>query len=364
MHAGYAAKPRCFVGWRPSLVAVRPERASLIITGMLIYAGVDEAGYGPLFGPMVVGRFVLAVDGHAADAMPDLWASLEQAVCRDKGQRRGRLVVNDSKKVLSRKAGEADLSHLERGVLAFLALAEHDCRDVGRLLDVLGERTHRELNAMPWYAPTDAAAWDALPSCCTADEIGVACSLLRTTAGKQGVRVVDAGAAIVFEDRFNRMVAATRSKAAVNFTFVTQHLQGIWDRFGRHAPTVIVDRQSGRTYYRELLSQVFEHAHLSILEETESCSAYLIDQPAVGRSMTVRFEVESEHRHMPVALASMVSKYARELMMARFARWFSHRLPEVKPTAGYGSDGKRFWLEVRPHLARLGIDPEALRRQA
>lgn len=331
---------------------------------MLIYAGIDEAGYGPLFGPMVVGRFVLAIEDHAAEALPDLWTTLEQAVCREKSHRRGRLVVNDSKKVLTRKAGVADLSHLERSVLAFMSLVDQPCEDVGQLLDALGERTHRDLTAMPWYAPTADHGWDALPLSCTVDEMGVACSLLRTAATKHSLRVVDAGAAIVFEDRFNRMVAATRSKAAVNFTFVTQHLKAIWDAYGRHAPTVIVDRQSGRTYYRELLSQVFEHAHLSIVEETDNRSAYLIEEPSVGRSMHVSFEVESEQRHMPVALASMVSKFARELMMSRFARWFAHRLPDVKPTAGYGSDGKRFWQEVRPHLARLNVSPELLRRQA
>ena len=33
-------------------------------------------------------------------------------------------------------------------------------------------------------------------------------------------------------------------------------------------------------------------------------------------------------------------------------------------TAGYGTDGKRFGQDIRPHLAGLGIDWRQLRRQA
>ena len=68
--------------------------------------------------------------------------------------------------------------------------------------------------------------------------------------------------------------------------------------------------------------------------------------------------------HMPVSLASMISKYSRELMMARFQSWFTRHAPHIKPTAGYASDAKRFWQEIQPMLEQLGIHPEQLRRQA
>jgi ribonuclease HII len=78
--------------------------------------------------------------------------------------------------------------------------------------------------------------------------------------------------------------------------------------------------------------------------------------------MTIRFEVDSESRHMPVALASMISKYTRELLMSRFQAWFLHHAPAVRPTAGYAADAKRFWQEIQPHLAALAIDPHRLAR--
>jgi len=83
---------------------------------------------------------------------------------------------------------------------------------------------------------------------------------------------------------------------------------------------------------------------------------------AHGRRMQVLFVVKADEHHLPVALASMMSKYVRQQLMARMQQWFAARLPEVKPTEGYGSDGKRFWQEVQPHLATLAVEPNTLRR--
>ena len=81
---------------------------------------------------------------------------------------------------------------------------------------------------------------------------------------KAGVKLLDLGAAVVLEDRFNRMAAATRSKAATCFTFVAAHLRSIWDQFGKNKPMVVVDRQSGRVHYRELLTQTIPEAQIRV----------------------------------------------------------------------------------------------------
>ncbi|MEM1107688.1 MAG: hypothetical protein AAGH99_03260 [Planctomycetota bacterium] len=335
---------------------------------MFIYAGIDEAGYGPSFGPMTVGRCVLRIPKLEHDAPPpDLWARLNKAVCRRLSGRKGRLVVNDSKKLKTKAAG---IKHLEMGCLAFASLmypsAEDGPGNVAEWLDVLGEDSHRSLHGMPWYTVEEVGPWAELPVSADAGELAIARGVLRQTCGRIGVEVADLGCAVVFEDRFNRMTEATKSKAAVSFTFVAGHLQHIWRQYAEHRPTVVVDRQSGRMRYRDVLAMNFPDAEVDVLGESAGRSTYRI-QAATGPEageMTIHFQTAAEEQHMPVALASMLAKYNRELLMARFQAYFSRILPQIAPTAGYGSDAKRFWQELQPQLSKLGIDPGIVRRRA
>lgn len=332
---------------------------------MRVYAGIDEAGYGPLFGPLVVSRSVFGLGDAPSDAAPPcLWERLNKAVCRERGRREGRIAVNDSKK-LHQPGAAHGLRHLELGCLAFAGLAHHRPTDLGQWLDALGETSHRTV-ALPWYRPTDPWPWNAVPGSCDAGQVGIARSMLAHAATQAGVEVLDLGAAVVFEDRFNQMVEQTRSKAATSFTFVAQHLLHVWHHYGQHEPTVVVDHQSGRTRYREPLSIYFPEARMRVMEESPHLSSYRIEgrEGTAHRAMTVHFLVEAEQHHLPVALASMIAKYTREMLMARFQHWFAQAAPQVKPTAGYASDGKRFWNDISMLLPALSIDPRQLRRMA
>jgi len=333
---------------------------------MYVYAGIDEAGYGPMYGPLVVGCAVLTLPERAHDAKPPaMWELLSAAVCDRLRDKRGRLAINDSKKLTTKAAG---VKHLEAGLLAFVGTdAREQPRDVGGWLDLIGESRHRAaskdgLRALPWYEATDQSPWQSLPSANTPDQITLAGGMLGRACRDNGVRFAGCHAKVIYEDHFNHRVALTKSKASVSFTAVAAHLLRIMKDFGEHHPHVAVDRQSGRTRYRELLAQVFEGASIDIVGESDHTSAYRVALP--GRSMSISFMVEAEQKHMPVALASMTAKYTRELLMQRFNKYFCALAPEVAPTAGYGSDANRWRDQILDHLDRSQIDHGMLRRLA
>jgi ribonuclease HII len=66
--------------------------------------------------------------------------------------------------------------------------------------------------------------------------------------------------------------------------------------------------------------------------------------------------------YLPVALASMISKYLRELAMQAFNQFWIRHLPELRPTAGYPGDSQRFKRDIASVQASLGIDDRMLWR--
>ena len=100
---------------------------------------------------------------------------------------------------------------------------------------------------------------------------------------------------------------------------------------------------------------------LTVLEETDDCSAYRLCRG--DRFCEIDFRVEGESRHFPVALASIYSKYLRELCMHAFNRYWSGQVSGLTPTAGYYTDAQRWLREAAPILAKLQIDRRMLVRE-
>jgi len=307
--------------------------ASGMVSAMAcIMAGIDEAGYGPAFGPLVFGLSVFKVP----EPEVDLWDALSVAVTRENRDKQGRITINDSKKVHS---GAQGFARLERGVHAFGA---DDRSQAWQQTD------------LPWYALADET------QSVDRGQIHIARAMRLRAEQAAEVQTLALHTQCIYEDRFNAMAAAMRSKAAISLTCIGKLLDQLWRKFSSQGIHVAVDRQSGRQHYRQWLTQIFDGATLTTQREDAKCSSYLLE--AGERSMRVSFEVSADDLHFPVALASMAAKYQRQLAMQRFNTFFAQHTPEIKPTQGYGSDAKRFWQEIQPHLPRLRIDAAQFRR--
>jgi len=99
-----------------------------------IVAGIDEAGLGPILGPLVMCASVFEVPDDLVDQ--PLWDILAPAVARKAGRKSTAIAIGDSKKLFKRKS-PGGLKHLERAVLATLAAADQHPATLADLLAII-----------------------------------------------------------------------------------------------------------------------------------------------------------------------------------------------------------------------------------
>jgi hypothetical protein len=323
----------------------------------MIYAGIDEAGYGPIFGPLVITRSVFSVKGkeYTCTDPPSLWGLLSNSVCKKVTDKKKRIAVNDSKKIYYPAAG---IRHLERGVLSFAANMGNLPADMNDLFRKLGLDKESFLCQQEWYKRKDGSP--KIPIRNDRRLILQNAAKMEKTMFRSTVKIKSLRAAVIYADRFNRISRSLRSKSGCAWVFVSQHLEYIWNTFGARTPLVVVDRQGGRQDYLRLLNILFPFARIQTTKKDKKAAIYDIETDE--RRMRVVFQVNSEKYHLPVALASMTSKYLRELCMIRFQEFWRIHAPDVRPTFGYFGDGRRFLDDISDHIERLNIEKDTLVR--
>ena len=81
-----------------------------------------------------------------------------------------------------------------------------------------------------------------------------------------------------------------------------------------------------------------------------------------SKKMDVSFIVGADSKHFPTALASMFSKYIRELFIKLFNSFWQEKVQNIKPTAGYPEDAKRFLSQIHDAKNKLNISDDILIR--
>jgi ribonuclease HII len=313
----------------------------------MILAGIDEAGYGPLLGPLVISTVAIACPLTISDRMPDIAAMLAPAAVAKAPIPHGALLVADSKVVHRMHNG---LHHLEAATLIAAELATGKMpMGLDELARALGWPSQTQL---PWYQWGNAAA----PVWASETSIAITRSMLQGRMAAKDVRITMARSALIDEGSFNDQVNRTHNKAAVLSSHVMQLLKGIVDQNAGEI-WVVVDKNGGRDRYLDLLLRAFPDVLWRVCTESSSISRYEWHRP--NGLLRVDFQQKGEQACLATAWASMICKYLRERAMEQFNCWWAAQTgSHISPTAGYYTDALRWLAEMAPHLERHGPPQE------
>jgi hypothetical protein len=366
---------------------------------MGILIGMDEAGYGPNYGPLVVAatawrapdppcrapsltsaptpnlpptttaqlspQSAIRNPQSAIDTAPDLYRLLRRIVAKKPGTHR--LAVADSKKLYSPGHG---LGQLERGLHTVLRSIGHAPTTWPTLVERLRADPHDHHKNACW--PHDFEI--ALPIDADAEELQQLATEFGHACAAADVQPLLVRARLVYPAEFNDLVTHHGTKGAalshITATLLREVIEAV--DTSRNTPRippssfppppslhVVCDKHGGRNFYAALLQHHFPEHWIEPLHESRAESRYEWGPPEARTCVAFRMNGE---RFLPTALASMTAKYLRELSMRAFNQFWQARIPNLRPTAGYPQDARRFREEIAAAQRELRIDDHILWR--
>lgn len=320
--------------------------AMLMLT---LVAGIDECGYGPILGPLIVSSSIFLINENPESNM---WVRLQDSVGKSKKGLGNRILVCDSKKAFSQKSG---LKHLEQTTKAFLNQLHLESTPFSSILPVVSNDLTRQIKKYPWYL----SLYDDYLS-----EIDENINDTLTENMKQEeIKFIDFRCCCIDVMEFNEIVSSTKNKASIVISSMLKLIKQIIDIavfFSAKKIIVFCDRLGGRKYYGDVL-ETLPNIGIDTVKEEDKTSRYLLSMDK--RELDIRFEVMADDKHFPVALASMVGKYVREKILQGMCTYFAGLQPGLKSTAGYWVDGHRFLEDLKDEtLKKVSLRKEDLMR--
>jgi hypothetical protein len=373
---------------------------------MGILIGMDEAGYGPNLGPLVVAATVWDVAGQevggrrsevgegsgfgvqssddrvlatqsaignpksAIDAV-DLYRLLRGIVAKSPSERR--IAIADSKKLHQPRKG---LRRLEHGLHTVLAAMGQAASCWSALVESCMADPDEHHAHLCWHTGFDCR----LPVDVPPEDVARLAARFRKHCDLAGVRPIAIRARFVFPAQFNELSEQLGGKGAALSHVTIGLLREVMDALhAENAPSAaadspslasdprpptstfaVCDKHSSRNFYAGLLQNFFPDDWILPVCEGDAESRYEWG-PAESR-VCVTFRAKGES-FLPTALASMTAKYLRELSMRAFNEFWCAQVPGLLPTAGYPRDSHRFRDAISAKQRELMIDDHIIWRR-
>ena len=327
--------------------------------------GIDEAGYAPNLGPLVIGGTLWQVP----DADCDLYHLLRGAVSRSGSARK--VAIADSKELHSPDS----IQNLETNLWAicpqFQAAERQSLTKLLRdhspnlRLEQLVERVAQssflwsEAEAIPSLHaqldedPSTTVCPLELPHEPLAENHATVAKRFAGCCEEHGVRLLRVASAPLYPAAFNDLSERLGNKSNLLTALSLQLASDLLRSVPTDSTTVTIfcDKHGGRNRYAAAVEK-----YLSPLPPAHECETAEVSRyrfRSGSRDVRIQFAAGGESQ-LPVALASMYAKYIRELCMEAFNRYWQRELPGLEPTKGYPADAKRFREAIEPLVTARG----------
>jgi ribonuclease HII len=301
--------------------------------------GIDENGLGPRLGPLVATAVGFELDSYAPKVLRKLGA---------------RLGLDDSKQV----SGFGQMAHAESVALAVIEAVTGDlprCSDEAlRCMSIDSDEVLQRL------CPTESMhqCWQpshsvALPAFGGAVDDG---RRILDRLRLAGVRVWHGRSAIACAGMLNHKAAFGQNRLRVNLSLFERLL--LEARSAATGDVYAICGMVGGIRFYPAYVQHFSREALELLSAPKGWCSY-----RVAGFGELHFVVDADRLHLPVALASIVGKYLRELAMARLHHFYvGHELSLPKVSGYHEPRTEQFVRRTATLRRRLGIANQCFER--
>ena len=113
-----------------------------------------------------------------------------------------------------------------------------------------------------------------------------------------------------------------------------------------------IDKHGGRNFYAPMIQTAFPNAWATAADRIRGRE--FVPDRGHSRPITLHFRPRADSTSLPIALASMLAKYLREVFMRQFNAFWLQHVPGIEPTAGYPNDSKRFYGLIQRAMTATG----------
>ena len=336
---------------------------------MGILIGMDEAGYGPNYGPLVIAATAWEVPDEGSgfrvqhlgtdkpaltgiqsrtaqaalltppstlptphsSAAPDLYRLLRTVVAKKSSERR--IAIADSKALYSPGLG---LRQLERGLHTVLLALQQSLSCWSAIIEYCEADPDGHHKTACWPDGFDCA----LPIDAAADELTRLARGFRAPAIPPASDHLSSERDWSFPHSLTTWSPTTAPKARPSPISPSASSAKSWIPSAPQPPApspqpsifAVCDKHGGRNFYAALLQHHFFEHWIEPVHESRAESRYEWGPPDARTRVAFRMNGE---RFLPTALASMTAKYLRELSMRAFNEFWSAHVRDLRPTAGY-----------------------------